>query len=179
MEDDQSRTLHFLIKIYPEGPFTSQLDRLIQGDEIQISEPTGSFNSADWQLESTDVVAIAAGTGITPMIRLMIHALKNDRKVSLLFCNRTSNDVIWNNELLRLSNRYADKLVIWYVLSEPEEEWTGFRGRISPAIISSTILSSDSNRLTYVCGPSDFNLDTVRLLDDAGYTNDKIHVFSG
>merc|ERR1719357_1280676 len=88
VEDDQSRTLHFLIKIYPEGPFTSQLDRLIQG-------------------------------------------LKNDRKVSLLFCNRTSNDVIWNNELLRLSNRYADKLVIWYVLSEPEEEWTGFRGRIS------------------------------------------------
>jgi len=180
VEEDQSRTLHFLIKIYPEGPFTSQLDRLKEHDEIEVSEPRGSFNSADWQLESTDLVAITAGTGITPMIRLIFNALKNDRKVSLLFCNRTSNDVIWDKELLDLSNRYPEKLAIWNVLSEPEEEWTGFRGRINSSIISSTIpSSSDSSRLICVCGPTEFNLDTARLLDDAGYTDDKIHIFSG
>lgn len=179
VEDDQSRTLHFLIKIYPEGPFTSRLDQLKEGDEIQVSEPTGSFNSVDWQPESTDLVAIAAGTGITPMIRLIFHALKNNRQVSLLFCNRTADDVIWDKELLDLRTRYPDKLVIWHVLSEPEEEWAGFRGRINSSIISSTIHpSSDGNRLISICGPTDFNLDTARLLDDAGYTNDKIHIFS-
>lgn len=85
VEDDQSRTLHFLIKIYPEGPFTSRLDQLKEGDEIQVSEPTGSFNSVDWQPESTDLVAIAAGTGITPMIRLIFHALKNNRLLNWLY----------------------------------------------------------------------------------------------
>merc|ERR1712071_498016 len=175
-------TLHFLIKIYAEGPFSLQLDQLKENDEMEISEPIGSFDSKDCQLQTRDLVAIAAGTGITPMIRLIVNALQHGRKVSLLFCNRGSRDVIWNQKFLDLAETYPDKFVAWNVLSEPDEDWTGFRGRISSSILSKTIqLSkcSESDSFVCVCGPNEFTLDTLRLLDDVGYTGDRIHTFFG
>jgi len=105
-------TLHFLIKIYAEGPFSLQLDQLKENDEMEISEPIGSFDSKDCQLQTRDLVAIAAGTGITPMIRLIVNALQHGRKVSLLFCNRGSRDVIWNQKFLDL----AETCLIYFMI---------------------------------------------------------------
>lgn len=77
--DESSIELHFLIKIYSDGPFTSALYRLDDGSSIEVSDPIGSFEHS--RLEDKNVVAIAAGTGITPMIRLIIEALRSQRCV--------------------------------------------------------------------------------------------------
>ncbi len=69
--------MNFLIKIYSEGPFTSVLNRLAEGGTIEVSDASGNFVVT--QLEGKNLVAIAAGTGITPMVRLIIDALRSDR----------------------------------------------------------------------------------------------------
>lgn len=69
--------LHFLIKIYAEGPFTSQLDLLPEGSSLEISEPTGSFDLSI--LDGTNLIAIAAGTGFTPMVRLIVETLRHNK----------------------------------------------------------------------------------------------------
>ena len=75
--DSTNAQLHFLIKIYSGGPFTSVLDRVAEGETIEVSDPSGNFVAT--QLEGKSLVAIAAGTGITPMVRLIVDALRNDR----------------------------------------------------------------------------------------------------
>lgn len=55
---------------------------------------------------------------------------------------------------------------MWHVLSEPDEEWLGLRGRISKSILATTILGGDcpddGSNFACVCGPSDFILETLR-----------------
>ncbi|VDK43672.1 unnamed protein product [Anisakis simplex] len=86
--DANRRKISFLIKLYEDGKFTYALRRLQIGDQLEISDPVGDidFLSAC----STELCCICAGTGITPMIRLL-NARKND-----------SNRHVFISSLLRL-----------------------------------------------------------------------------
>ena len=162
------QSLYFLVKIYPKGPFSSRLDQLVEGDAVQVSEPTGTFDASDKLIRGRqEFICLAAGTGITPMIRPMLDALRADKRVWLVFFNRTRQDIIWEEPLDQLQQDYPEALKVWHVLSEPDDEWTGLRGRISPGILSSTIDDPATGRDTSssfvcICGPSQFTLETCR-----------------
>lgn len=60
---------------------------------------------------------------------------------------------------------YPRRLKIWHVLSEPEDDWAGFRGRISQTVLDDTINqlpNENSPNLLCVCGPTDFTTETLR-----------------
>ena len=75
---DSALSLYFLIKIYPGGPFTSRLEQMVEGSCIHVSEPIGTYEAPKWK-EDQQLVCIAAGTGITPMIRPILGALMAGR----------------------------------------------------------------------------------------------------
>jgi cytochrome-b5 reductase len=57
------------------------------------------------------LILIAAGTGLTPMIRIINYVIKkinskNDLNVYLLFFNKTQNDILCQEELQTISNQY-------------------------------------------------------------------------
>jgi cytochrome-b5 reductase len=57
------------------------------------------------------LVLIAAGTGLTPMIRLINYAFqqtdsKPDISILLLFFNKTQNDILCRDELQTISNKH-------------------------------------------------------------------------
>ena len=162
--DTNSSSLHFLIKTYPEGLFTSKLNHFSDGKSVQIGDTAGSFN-ASVKLNVQNVIAVAAGTGITPMIRIIVNCLTSsqDKKVWLLFFNRQTKDIIWHTEWDILSQKYPDRLKIWHILSDPEADWTGLSGRVNQSILDETVkplISSSS--LICVCGPTEFTTETLR-----------------
>ena len=63
---------------------------------------------------------------------------------------------------------YFSRFTVWHVLSEPEDEWLGLRGRINKPILTTTIYPAfsdcpaDGSNVACVCGPSDFTLETLR-----------------
>lgn len=67
-----SNQLHFAIKTYSDGAVTPHIEGLEVGETLEISNPVGKF-----RLSSIDgakvLVLLAAGTGITPMVRLLRH----------------------------------------------------------------------------------------------------------
>lgn len=81
-EGEHRCSMDFLVKIYPQGVLTSKLDQLQIGSNILISEACGTFDSA--LLEAKDVIAIAAGTGITPMIRVILDTLHRAHRYYLI-----------------------------------------------------------------------------------------------
>lgn len=70
-------TLCLLVKSYPNGKLSQHLCSLHQGDTIEVSRPQGSFEC--WTAK-TNLILIAAGTGITPMISIIWNALHSSIK---------------------------------------------------------------------------------------------------
>lgn len=75
-----------LVKSYPKGKLSQHLCSLRQGDLIEVSRPQGSFEC--WT-SKTNLILIAAGTGITPMLPIIWNALHSPIKK---YFNLTENN---------------------------------------------------------------------------------------
>ncbi|KAM7135337.1 cytochrome b5 reductase 4 isoform 1-T1 [Molossus nigricans] len=174
-----NRYIYFLIKIYPAGLFTPELDQLQIGDLVSVSSPEGSFKIPQ---ELEDLFLLAAGTGFTPMVKILNYALINMsslRKVKLMFFNKTEDDIIWRSQLEKLA--FNDKRFdVEFVLSAPTSEWKGKKEHISPGLLSEFLKrSSDKSRvLICICGPTPFTEQGIRILHDLNFSKDEIHSFT-
>ncbi|XP_065783876.1 cytochrome b5 reductase 4 isoform X4 [Muntiacus reevesi] len=173
--------IYFLIKIYPAGFFTPELDQLQIGDYVSVSNPEGNFIISQLQ-ELEDLFLLAAGTGFTPMVKVLNYALTNIpslRKVKLMFFNKTEDDIIWRSQLEKLA--FKDKrFEVEFVLSAPTSEWSGKQGYISPALLSEFLRrSSDTSKvLICLCGPTPFTEQGMKMLHDLNFSKDEIHSFT-
>ncbi|XP_036270366.1 cytochrome b5 reductase 4 isoform X6 [Pipistrellus kuhlii] len=176
-----NKYIYFLIKIYPAGLFTPELDHLQIGDFVSISNPEGNFKIAQFQ-ELEDLFLLAAGTGFTPMVKILNYALTNIsslRKVKLMFFNKTEDDIIWRSQLEKLA--FKDKRFdVEFVLSQPTSEWNGKKGCISPGLLSEFLKRSldNSKVLICICGPAAFTEQGMRMLHDLNFSKDEIHAFT-
>ncbi|KAM4771047.1 cytochrome b5 reductase 4 [Rhinophrynus dorsalis] len=178
--NSNEKSIYIMIKIYPSGSFTPKIDSLSEGDYIYISNPQGDFKM--YQTEAVeDVFLVAAGTGLTPMVKLLQHIL-NDlcslRKAKLIFFNKTYEDILWREQIEQLC--LADKrFETQFVLSEPSDNWIGDKGQISYPLLSESITRSEerSKVLICICGPNGFVDEGIRFLQDLGFSEDEIFVF--
>ncbi|KAG7469904.1 hypothetical protein MATL_G00133740 [Megalops atlanticus] len=179
--DSGHTDIFLMIKVYPNGVFTPHLDALNIGDSLSISSPEGPFGLRLVR-EVTHLYLLAAGTGFTPMARLIRLALLNLdslRKVKLMFFNRRERDILWQSELDALALQ-EDRFQVEYVLSEPSDGWTGRRGRIEAAMLADFLSSpEESKRLVCVCGPTPFTEHAQGLVREFGYSDEEIHAFQG
>ncbi|XP_036172789.1 cytochrome b5 reductase 4 isoform X4 [Myotis myotis] len=176
-----NKYIYFLIKIYPAGLFTPELDHLQIGDFVSVSNPEGNFKISQFQ-ELEDLFLLAAGTGFTPMVKILNYALTNIsslRKVKLMFFNKTEDDIIWRSQLEKLA--FKDKRFdVEFVLSKPTSEWNGKKGHISLDLLSEFLKRSldKSKVLICICGPMPFTEQGMRMLHDLNFSKDEIHGFT-
>jgi ring-1,2-phenylacetyl-CoA epoxidase subunit PaaE len=136
------------------------------GNQLQVSAPEGNFTLNS---EYKNIVAIAAGSGITPI--LSIAKALHDGKINLFFGNRTKSDSIFLSEIQSMSN-----VELTGFLSQEDAE--GFRkGRIDKANFTE-IIKSDLNLLKadafYICGPEGMINDVKETLKLFGVNDQKI-----
>ena len=73
-----------------------------EGDTLQVSLPQGSFTIPEG---ARDIVAIAAGSGITPIMSIAKEMEKNGAKFKLFYGNRTTDTIMFKSEIDTLMNR--------------------------------------------------------------------------
>jgi cytochrome-b5 reductase len=78
---------------------------------------------------------IAGGTGITPMLQVITHALVLDSKdktttVSLLYANQTEADILVRGELEALEKAYPDRFKLHYTVDKAPAKWKYSEGFI-------------------------------------------------
>uniref|UniRef100_A0A3P8Z8P5 Cytochrome-b5 reductase n=1 Tax=Esox lucius TaxID=8010 RepID=A0A3P8Z8P5_ESOLU len=155
--------IFLMIKVYPDGVLTPHLNKLNIGDHLSVSSPGGPF-SFRLLREVTHLYLFAAGTGFTPMarvIRLALQGLDSIRKTKLMFFNRQERDILWRSELDSLAAK-DKRLQVEYVLSEPCDRWTGRKGRIGASMLTDFLVKPEGSKvLVCVCGPSAFTELTV------------------
>ncbi|XP_044148042.1 cytochrome b5 reductase 4 isoform X2 [Bufo gargarizans] len=178
--DSEKKYIYLMIKIYTNGSFTPHFDKLEIGDHVSVSSPQGCFRMA--QIEGIeDIFLVAAGTGFTPMVKLLKNVLSGSpslRKVKLIFFNKTEADILWREQLetLRLSD---GRFEAQFILSEPSESWVGHKGQISSSLLSEALTRSKEGSSAWICicGPNGFVDQGLRCLEDLGFTQEQLFVF--
>jgi ring-1,2-phenylacetyl-CoA epoxidase subunit PaaE len=103
-------------------------------------------------------VALAGGSGITPVLSILKTALSENgqARATLLYGNRDSASIIFLEELAALKNRFLDRLEVYHFLENEAEEIELFNGRLDRAKcdeVFSTLVDVKSADAFFICGP--------------------------
>ncbi len=126
------------------------LDNLKEGDKVTAYAPEGNLTYCPLR-DAENIVAVAGGSGITPFLSLAraIDEGDEDCSLTLLYGCRTSDEILFKEELDRLSEN-NDKINVVYVLSHSDEE--GYeKGFVGADIIKK--YAPEGNYSIFVCGP--------------------------
>lgn len=152
--------------------------KLQEGDTLEVMPPEGRFTfKADGN--PRNVLAIAAGSGITPIMSIAKAVLDGHpkNKMALLFGNKSYADTMFYTELVKLQLDYPDRFFLYFTLSQSREEDSLF-GRIDSSSIN-YVLKNKHKETTfddyYICGPEpliDLSMDHLKEME---VPEDKIH----
>jgi ferredoxin-NADP reductase len=139
---------------------------------VEASGPYGHF-CFDERIHK-NIVLIAAGSGITPMISILryIDDLKLPTRVNLLYFVRTAADIIFQSEFVRLERALPD-FRYSVCLSRPHPEWAGPSGRLTAELVSQHIVDVSSSTF-FLCGPTGFMENARSILRSLGASEDQI-----
>ncbi|GJD11131.1 NADH-cytochrome b5 reductase-like protein [Galdieria sulphuraria] len=99
---------------------------------------------------------VAGGTGITPVYQLIDYILSNPKdhtKITLLYANKTPEDILLKSELDALQRKHSDRLVIHYTVDQPNDHWQGEKGQIQKDMLKKYLPRASHENLIFVCGP--------------------------
>lgn len=146
------------VKRLPGGVFSSYaMERLQVGDTLEVLTPSGRFTTRFDPAQAKHYGAVAAGSGITPILSILSTALEIEpgSRATLIYVNRTSTSVMFVEELEDLKNRYLDRLQLIYVFDgEPQEAelLSGFLDRDKLLALLNTLVTDDVDDW-FLCGP--------------------------
>ena len=154
-----SGRLRIGVKRIPDGIFSSfAAERLRPGDVLDIMTPTGSFSTDLRPGQCKRYGAIAAGSGITPVLSILSTALEVEPGSSavLVYVNRTTLNIMFLEDLEDLKNRYPDRFQLIHVLDEEPLDVEILSGRLDAdrlgRILDHLVLPDDVDEW-FLCGP--------------------------
>ena len=108
------------------------LDGLRVGDELEVMTPAGRFTTDARPDGPQAYVAVAAGSGITPVLSIVAAILEGEpgSSVTLVYANRTHRSVMFLDEVHDLKDRFPERLQIVHVLSRESQDVELFSGRL-------------------------------------------------
>lgn len=154
-------------------------EELKVGDIIEAMPPMGSFHSPiDSQLQR-NYVFFAGGSGITPVLSLIKTLLDAEPQSSLTlaYANRSSNSIMFREELDDLKNLYMGRFGIVHVLESEAQDIDLFTGRIDAQKCKQLFKSwidIDSVDMAFICGPEPMMLGIAQALREHGLTDEQI-----
>ena len=174
-------TLRVAAAKVPGGRMSPWLvDELAAGDVVYVMTPLGDFTCPVQPDAARHHVAIAAGSGITPILALVSTALEEEpgSRVTLLFGNRRTSTVMFLEELEDLKDRYGARLHLIHVLSREAPDVELFHGRIDKERLTrilDALVPVEGIDEVYLCGPFGMVQDAQALLSERGFGKEHVH----
>jgi ring-1,2-phenylacetyl-CoA epoxidase subunit PaaE len=162
-----SGDLRIGVKRLPGGVFSNfAFERLRPGDVVEVMTPSGRFTVPLEPGQARHYCAIAAGSGITPVLSILATALEvePESRATLVYGNRTSRSVMFLEELEDLKDRHLGRFQLLHVLSRENREAELLNGRIDEAklkVLLDTLVPPETVDEWFLCGPSEM-IDVAR-----------------
>ncbi|WP_020500491.1 ferredoxin--NADP reductase [Sciscionella marina] len=139
-------------------------DNLNVGDELEVLRPSGMFTPSSLD---ADLLLVAAGSGITPMMSILKSVLHGGTgRVALIYANRDEQSVIFGEELLALQGKHPDRLHTVHLLESVQ-------GLPSMELLREH-LRPYRDREMYVCGPQPYMAAVTAAAAAAGVAAERV-----
>lgn len=168
------------IKKTEGGLFSTFANDVLQpGDELDVMPPMGKFFTEIHAANKKHYAAIAAGSGITPVISIIKTVLATEQHSSftLLYGNKNRNSVIFREKLEALKNKYISRFRIIHVLSREMTDAPINHGRIDAEKckqVFGKLISLGADEY-FICGPEAMIFTVKDFLQQSGVNEKKIH----
>lgn len=170
--------LEFIIKIYPDGAFSSLLrDKLQAGDPLTITGPYGTCLRHEGK-DST-MLLTGGGSGMAPLLSILTDLVESgeQRPVRFFYGARTRRDLFMLDRIEELGSRLSD-FAFTPVLSGPdiEADWKGETGFVHETVrrhLQGEPLKGEAD--AYSCGPPPMIDAVLPVLQMGGVEPENIH----
>jgi len=181
-DDLRTGSFDLLVKVYENGNASQFLNNLSVGSRVEFKHIP--FNVKEqYPFAKESLVMLCGGTGITPMYQALQclfreDGMDTDTKVTLLYANKTEDDILLKEELDQMQKSNPDRLQVTYLLDHPSAGWDGVEGRIDAGLIQKICPPPSEDQLVFVCGPPGMydvlcgqrgEKDVTGVLKDLGY----------
>ena len=158
--------LQFTIRSF--GDWTNTMSRLRREDKAFVGGPFGDFGHLRLP-ESREFIMVAGGIGITPMLSMLrfMADVNDDRKITLIWSNRTRKHMVYPDEFSELEERLAGLSIIHVLTREPR--YDGEKGRLDEAKFERLLSGCSKQSTVFTCGPPDMMKDTYWALRRIGF----------
>jgi predicted ferric reductase len=158
--------------IKSSGDFTATINKTKPGDIGMIDGPYGHFSHALYPAE--DIVMIAGGIGITPMLGMLRYMADtgDKRAIVLIWGNRSEKDIVFRDEIDAMPARL--NLRVHHVLSS-QPDWPGEKGKVDEALLKRLLTEQDRRARVFLCGPPIMMNLVTASLRKIGFSANRIH----
>lgn len=171
--------LDFIIKVYPDGAFSSVLDSELKiGDVLEIKGPYGiCFRHEN---RPGRMILVGGGSGMAPLWSIMNDLAQSGerRELTFFYGARTRQDLFYLDRIDAISKVLRDFRFVPALSHEPDgTDWNGETGFIHE-VVARHLRGSDLNDQAeaYCCGPPPMIEATVPVLQVSGLEAERIHI---
>ena len=152
----------------------------VPGAEAQVLGPEGQFTTPVDPAQEKDYLCIAAGSGITPIISIVktVLATEPTSRVTLLYGNRRSGNIIFRDQLLWLKNAYMTRFQWINIFSGETQDAPVLNGRIDNrkgGELNRCLIDIRGYDEFFLCGPEAMISEVARGLRGEGIDEAHIH----
>jgi Na+-transporting NADH:ubiquinone oxidoreductase subunit F len=166
--------LELIIGLVPGGICSTYVHKhLKEGDQVTMTGPYGDFYYQD---SDRDILMVAAGTGMAPILSILhqLKATKSTRRATFYFGARHEEDLFFMEKMQEFE---SDLVSFEFIpsLSRPrnEADWAGRLGRVTACL--SRDLAEACEREAYLCGSPKMIDSIVEVLIDKGIPEEHIY----
>lgn len=168
------------VKHLPGGAFSTwATTELSAGDVLDVMTPAGTFGAPSGATGGRRVVALAAGSGITPVLSIVATVLASepDSSVTLLYGSRSSDAVMFAEDLEDLKNRHPARFALFHFLSREPQVIPLRYGRLDADKLRSLLgpVAPLDAEDWYLCGPGEAVEQWRTVLASHGVPEQRVH----
>ncbi|MEY4617016.1 MAG: hypothetical protein RJB66_1976 [Pseudomonadota bacterium] len=171
--EQDPKLFRLLIKYIPQGIASEFFWNLKQGDEIRFTGPFGKLFFPE--PPKSHLFFMSTGSGLAPHMSYIETFLEKypNKQFEFLIGVRTQNDFFMQSYLEDKKSRFKN-FNFQFVLSRPDDQWSGRCGYLQHQINSLGFEKSDCQ--FFICGNEDMAKDSKNCLLEQGLSADQIFV---
>lgn len=173
--------LRVAIKKVAGGRFSAFAnERLQPGHRLDVMPPAGQFRTTLDPARHGNYLAVAAGSGITPILSIIkttLHAEPHSH-FTLVYGNRSSAEALFREQLEDLKNRFLQRLNLIFMFSREPQDVELYNGRIDAEKceqLFSRWLHVKTLDAAFICGPQEMTEAVRNSLEAKGMDSQRIH----
>jgi ferredoxin-NADP reductase len=175
-EPERTGEIDVTVERIPDGEVSPFLhDVVVVGDRLEVRGPIGGYFV--WESSMTDpLFLVAGGSGVVPLMAMVRHRARagSGGPARLLFSSRGPAEVIFRDELDRLSGTGTGFEVAYTLTRDQPPGWTGYARRIDAQMLAEVLEPLGGEARTYICGPTALVETAANALVQLGFPVDRI-----